>query len=322
MNGNNFPTLQLSIDHCPLHLNIRVLSRFFEMSEITEIDAEEDKACDFEGALLPVNFRENQDRLESLAGFLKNFGTRRIVLMHVVSSGLTHTGHAGDRLEKLRKRIGRIIPKTECLIRSGSPALEICQAAEGLRLRFISIPWKKKDFLQKTLLGSTTQDVVRLSNLPVFVHKEGTFEDSPGHLRNILYAANFDLSHERIIEYLRVRDMKARNLCVVHAGERAPDPESEKQRKESVFKELNELILRCSDYFETVKPVSTVGNPKREILRTAKQFGADVIVMGKHSQGSPLENILGSTAESITYRARCSVLIVPASFNTTVENHV
>lgn len=266
----------------------------------------------FKGVLLPVSFHESMKRLQDLARFLRKFGTTRVVLLHVVSSGLARSSQTTERMERIRNEVGPLFEETETIVGQGSPALEICRVAEERQTRFIALPWKRKDFLQRTLLGSTTQDVVRLSTLPVFVYKGEVSGKKPGDLRRILYAVNFDQSHRRILEYLRTRELTATDLYAVHVGERAPDPVTEQARREGVFNRLNELLGECADWFHTLEPVSLVGNPKRELLKAAKRNRADVIIMGKFSHGGALEKLVGSTAETVTRKARCSVLIVPA----------
>lgn len=251
------------------------------------------------------------ERLKALARFLRKFGTTRVVLLHVASSGLARSSHVVERMKAIRNEVGPIFEETEDIIGQGSPGLEICRVAQERQTRFIAIAWKKKDFLQRTLLGSTTQDVVRLSSLPVFVFKDDVSGKKTDELCNILFAVNFDQSHERIMEYLRTRELAATDLYAVHVGERAPDPVTEQARQEAVYNRLNELLGECSGWFKTLKPVSLVGNPKRELLKAARRYQADVIIMGKFSHGGAMEQLVGSTAETVTHKARCSVLIVP-----------
>lgn len=51
------------------------------------------------------------------------------------------------------------------------------------------------------------------------------------------------------------------------------------------------------------------GSPKLEIVRLAKEIGADVIVVGSHGQHG-VQRLLGSTATGILHRARCDVMVV------------
>lgn len=52
------------------------------------------------------------------------------------------------------------------------------------------------------------------------------------------------------------------------------------------------------------------GDPDREIIAAAKEVGADLIVMGSHSQRSIWDVVLGSTTEKVTKAAPCPVLVV------------
>lgn len=267
----------------------------------------------FKTALLPVSFREPEWLIHSLGQYLRNFGTQRIVLVHVVASGLQNERRSRERLEKTSRALSAESYEISCLVRTGSPALEICTVARQEAVNFICIPWKRKDFLQRTLLGSTTEDLVRLANLPVFVYKFRAESGSPNELDDILYATSFDPSHERIIEYLRSDKLKAGTLHVLHAGSRAPDPDAERKRLDDVVNEFTDFKKQCERCFDDIELITAVGNPKREILRAARQVDAELIVLGKHGEAKALDKLLGSTAETVTHKSRCSVLIVPAA---------
>ena len=53
-----------------------------------------------------------------------------------------------------------------------------------------------------------------------------------------------------------------------------------------------------------------IGNPAREIVATAEQLNADLIVMAAHGKGGLRHLLLGSTAEKIIRSANCPILIV------------
>jgi nucleotide-binding universal stress UspA family protein len=52
------------------------------------------------------------------------------------------------------------------------------------------------------------------------------------------------------------------------------------------------------------------GEPSEEIVREAKHISADLIVMGRHSQGASNPWILGSVAERVLRQASCPVVVV------------
>jgi len=56
---------------------------------------------------------------------------------------------------------------------------------------------------------------------------------------------------------------------------------------------------------------SKVGNPRVEILATADEWKADLIILGTHGRTGFDHFISGSVAEGVARRSACPVLIVP-----------
>jgi nucleotide-binding universal stress UspA family protein len=56
---------------------------------------------------------------------------------------------------------------------------------------------------------------------------------------------------------------------------------------------------------------SQVGNPRIEILATAEEWNADLIILGTHGRTGFDHFISGSVAEGVARRSLCPVLIVP-----------
>ena len=53
------------------------------------------------------------------------------------------------------------------------------------------------------------------------------------------------------------------------------------------------------------------GNPTTEILKAAKAWPADLIVVGSHGRSGLDRAVLGSVAEGVVRKAPCPVLVVP-----------
>ena len=53
-----------------------------------------------------------------------------------------------------------------------------------------------------------------------------------------------------------------------------------------------------------------VGEPAHEIVRLAAENGADLIVIGSHGRTGVTRLLMGSVAEAVVRRAKCSVLTV------------
>jgi nucleotide-binding universal stress UspA family protein len=55
-----------------------------------------------------------------------------------------------------------------------------------------------------------------------------------------------------------------------------------------------------------------IGSPQTEIVKAAKDWPADLIVIGSHGRGGIERALLGSVAEGVMRRAPCPVLVVRA----------
>lgn len=81
-----------------------------------------------------------------------------------------------------------------------------------------------------------------------------------------------------------------------------------------VARELLGNILSTKDEeelrVEHVLRASGVGGPYVEIVRYAKDFDVDLIVMGTHGRGFVAHMLMGSVAEKVVRRAPCPVLTV------------
>jgi nucleotide-binding universal stress UspA family protein len=54
----------------------------------------------------------------------------------------------------------------------------------------------------------------------------------------------------------------------------------------------------------------TIGHPAQELVKAAKDVGADLIVLGHRGHSAIWDTFLGSVAEKVSRHAQCSVLIV------------
>ena len=61
----------------------------------------------------------------------------------------------------------------------------------------------------------------------------------------------------------------------------------------------------------TVYSFHKMGHPKDEILLTADEWNADIIILGTHGRTGFDHFLSGSVAEKVVRRAKCPVLIIP-----------
>lgn len=77
-----------------------------------------------------------------------------------------------------------------------------------------------------------------------------------------------------------------------------------------------ELLERLKSYSlgdaDRVATISKIGQPKNEILETAQEIAADLIILGTHGRTGFDHFISGSVSESVARHSVCPVLIVPS----------
>ncbi|WP_028295502.1 universal stress protein [Olivibacter sitiensis] len=89
-------------------------------------------------------------------------------------------------------------------------------------------------------------------------------------------------------------------------------PELNEIQEENSKELLDNLKKRWTDDDSLVNTVSKIGQPKNEILETAQEISADLIVLGTHGRTGFDHFISGSVSESVARHSVCPVLIVPS----------
>ena len=81
----------------------------------------------------------------------------------------------------------------------------------------------------------------------------------------------------------------------------------EDTRIQSHFEQLNTLLHGVQG---SISMLTTDGNPTHEILETAKDIDADLIVIGARGHTTLGRVLLGSVSDAVANRAQCSVLVI------------
>lgn len=86
-----------------------------------------------------------------------------------------------------------------------------------------------------------------------------------------------------------------------------------RQLESTVEKKIEDLAAKCRDKGLPVEARIKNGVPFAEILAAAEEDAADMIVMGSQGRTGISHFLVGSVAERVMRRARCSVLVVKPS---------
>ena len=263
-------------------------------------------------AAIKVSLEEPRSRFLEMARCIKSFGTEKIYLIHVrTSNRKSKHNKVISSLRELADSIRELDFSVEIYLQQGQIATEIVDLSRELGVDFICIYWIPKGALRNILLGSIDSDILRMSDRPVFVYNRKWYQTPAKIYERVMYATDFQATDSKVMPYLRYENFKAENLLILHVGERAPDPHAEKQRLNRVHQDLQRLAKECSHAYSQVETIEVVGRPKSQIVRQARIHKVDLIVIGKSDKPKPLEQLMGSTAEAIPHKAKCSVFIIP-----------
>lgn len=263
-------------------------------------------------AAIKVSLEEPRGRFLEMARCIKSFGTEKIYLIHVPTTQRPNKrAKIVASLRELADSIRELDFTVEIHLRQGQIATEIVDFSRELGVDFICIYWIPKGALRNILLGSIDSDILRMSSLPVFVYNRKWYQAPARIYDRVLYATDFQATDSRVMPYLQNKNFKADTLFILHVGERAPDPYAEKRRLNRVYQDLQRLADECRQAYSQVETIEVVGRPKSQIVRQARMLKVELIVIGKSDKPKPLEQLMGSTAEAIPHKAKCSVFIIP-----------
>lgn len=213
----------------------------------------------------------------------------------------------------------------DALVREGHPAQQVAVAARQFQADRVLLGTRSRSKLSKLLLGSVAEQVLRSINLPVItVGPEAHLLVDGGGEQAVLHATTLrETSRSSAALACRIAASHKQPLILLHVL----PPIDEMERKgmpsglaSAAAQELVRLAAETgAEDCPHVEPLVLHGNPSIEILATAEERHASLIVLGS-TQRSVFENL---TRDRTVYRvlahARCPVLTLRDPLRETAE---
>lgn len=97
----------------------------------------------------------------------------------------------------------------------------------------------------------------------------------------------------------------------IHSSDTGIDPE---EAMVVLKKEAEQTLDQLSTMYQAHDPVKFMpeGSAREDIIKTAENWGADLIVMGTHGRSGLLHFLTGSVAEHVIRHSKIPVMVVPA----------
>jgi nucleotide-binding universal stress UspA family protein len=218
------------------------------------------------------------------------------------------------------------VPVDFKVIEGRSTFREILEQADLLPADLIVMGTHGHSGLDRLILGSVTEKVLRRASMPVLTVPAGAPDVAPAAtvpFRRILCATDFsDSSHASLNYASSLAEEADADLTVIHVVELLPvvyEPsvatpfDVERGRpslEEAARRHLHQFVPESVRLRSNVEEVVTSGKAYVEILKVAAARDADLIVLGVHGHNALDRLLFGSTANHVVRRATCPVLTV------------
>ena len=169
--------------------------------------------------------------------------------------------------------------------------------------------------IDKLMLGSTAEKVVRHATCPVLTVGPRVRWLSLERFGNILYATDFSSGSLRALNYaLSLAEEDRAELTMLHVIENNPVSDAELiEWKRRDGDRLRHLVPPDLDLPSQPEMEVEVGDPAEEVVRLADARNADLIIMGSHPSGAVATHVPWTTLHHVLQHAHCPVLTVRAA---------
>jgi nucleotide-binding universal stress UspA family protein len=291
--------------------------------------------------LIPLDGSQLAETVLPLASMLANLSHARLILFHVIEQNPPDTVHGEHHLTDQREASAYLQKVTQSLpahitvdqhVHSSAEkdvASSIVDHCKDLGVDLIVMCAHGQSGLQTRIFGSIAQKVLSMGKVPVLLLspekalKAGSFE-----CQCILVPLDGDPDHETgldmAVELSQICQAKLHLVMVVHElstlpGEQAASavllPAATSAMLDIACEEgelyLVELMGKLLDKNITVTGEVQRGDPAKEIVRSANDIQADMIVLGTHSKTAMDAFWSGSVTPKIATQSHLPLLLVP-----------
>ncbi len=167
------------------------------------------------------------------------------------------------------------------------------------------------DALDRFMLGSVSTNLIHHAACPVLVVKG---EASP--LRRMILATDGSDASAKALKFVLAKlrpdgstgkgGRAPIHVCVLHVMPLIMYPGVEAASKKLLEQSVQKLIKAGF----TAEPLCYLGNPAEEIMKTASQQQADLIVMGAKGLSAVARFLIGSVSTRVVQHSNCAVLVI------------
>lgn len=225
-------------------------------------------------------------------------------------------------VESVAKRLESQGIETAIQVVEGYPATSIVEQATIWNVDFVFVGSHGHGGLARLFLGSVAKEVVRSAPCSVEIVRDRAGKTANG-ARRILIATDGSQYSEAATRSVAQRCWPAgtevRILSVAELMIPVSDPwfaagavieEVREQNVKTAQQAIGAGVTTITEAGLPAEGFMLTGNPKARILDDAREWGADILVVGSHGRRGLTRMLMGSVSESIALHAECSVEVI------------
>jgi len=289
----------------------------------------------FKLILCPVDFSEFSAAAYRYALSLAEHYKTNLVVLHAVELRkypyADYAAAAGDfasfckalceggsvKLHEFLKKHSRAETDVRCVVDQGNASDLILSFAQAHNVELIVMGSHGRRGLDRLVLGSTTDRVMRRASCPVLVVSDEshnvmtTGPEGQHHLSRILYCTDFSSNSARALDYaISVTEEYGAELTMLHVTEGHPDPVSAQALLAAHTQQLHKLVPESKHKHLKLKTVVRFGKPYQEIVQQARDSQTSIITMTARGGDALDRAVFGSTTYRVIQLGPCPVLAV------------
>lgn len=215
------------------------------------------------------------------------------------------------------------VPNETAIERSVSVLAAVEDCIEKNHIDLVVVGTQGHTGVRKLLMGSTAEAIFRHARVPVLTIGPAVREGihNGGKFRSVLFATDLtEISLAAASFAFSIAEDNDAKLTLLHVAHRQSAKDAEPQAASAriasaadIMHILHEMIPVDSDLWSRPEVVLKFGEPAKQILETATEKAADLIVMGPRSVKGPLAaatHLSKGVSYNVAIRSRCAVLTV------------
>jgi nucleotide-binding universal stress UspA family protein len=211
--------------------------------------------------------------------------------------------------------------KVEILLRKGNVVQEILAQAKASRSNLVVIGSHGRGGVQRLVLGSVAEKVLRLATCPVLTVRRGVklIRQRRSPFQTILCPTDFSVAANRAVAYATRLAQEADAKLILMSAVEWPFGEAvmsgafaelRKHIESNASETLTRLLPRSASDAPPAQAIVAIGKASAAIVKIARARSVDLIVMGVSGRGALDMALLGSTTHHVIREGAWPVLTV------------